>query len=132
AVGDHGGVGDAVADHLVERGAARLGEVLVAEGGGIRAVVEHVLVGDAVDLVGGHPRGDGLAGRGQRTGRDAAGDAHLLDHLSGLHPRLAALLHSGLPDVFGALDRGGDGTDLGGLTGGERCTTGHDSTLVIA
>src|SRR5699024_827011 len=53
AVGDHGGVGDAVADHLVERGAARLGEVLVAEGGGIRAVVEHVLVGDAVDLVGG-------------------------------------------------------------------------------
>ena len=61
AVLDHGRVGDAVADDLVERGAARLRESLVAQRRRVGAVVDHVLVGDAVEFVGGHAGRDGLA-----------------------------------------------------------------------
>ena len=92
AVLDHRRVRDAVADDLVQRRAARLREALVAQRRRVGAVVDHVLVGDAVEFVGGDARRDGLAGLGERARRDAAGDAHLLDHLGGLHPRLGALL----------------------------------------
>ena len=53
AVLERAGVGDAVADDLVDARAHRLREALVAEGRGVGAVVEHVLVGDGVELVGG-------------------------------------------------------------------------------
>ena len=107
AVLDHGRVGDAVADDLVERRAAGLREALVAQRRRVGAVVDHVLVRDAVELVGGDAGRDGLARLGQRARRDAAGDPHLLDHLGRLHPRLAALLSRRLPRVLGARDRAG-------------------------
>ena len=61
AVLDHRRVRDAVADHLVERRAARLRKALVAQRRRVGAVVDHVLVGDPVELVGGHPGRDRLA-----------------------------------------------------------------------
>ena len=68
-------------------------------------MIDHVVVGDAVEFVGAHPRNNSLAGLGQRSGRDAPGQAHLLDHLGGLHPGFAALGDGGPADVFGALNR---------------------------
>ena len=56
AVAQHGGVGDAVADDLVDRGAQRLGEAAVAERRRVGAVVDEELVPDAVQLVGGDAR----------------------------------------------------------------------------
>ncbi len=107
AVLDHRRVGDAVADDLVQRRAAGLRETLVAQRRRVGAVVDHVLVGDAVEFVGGDARRDGLARLGQRARRDASGDAHLLDHLGGLHPRLAALLRGRPAHVLRAGDRCG-------------------------
>ncbi len=46
AVFDHGRVGDAVADDLVQRRAARFGIALVAQRRRVGAVVDHVVVGD--------------------------------------------------------------------------------------
>ena len=102
AVLDHRRVRDAVADDLVQRRAAGLREALVAQRRRVGAVVDHVLVGDAVQLVGRHAGSDGLAGLGQRARRDAPGDAHLLDHLGRLHPRFAALARRRLAHVLGA------------------------------
>src|SRR5690606_19859577 len=72
--------GDAVADHVVDRGADGLGEAAVAHVGRDRALhVDDVVVADAVQFLGGHARlherGDDL----QHLGGQAAGDAHLLD-----------------------------------------------------
>src|SRR5690606_29356836 len=52
----HRAVGDAVADHLVDRRAQRLGEAAVAERGRVGTVGDGELVPDAVELVGGDPR----------------------------------------------------------------------------
>ena len=108
AVLDHRRVGDAVADDLVERRAAGLREALVAQRRRVGAVVDHVLVGDAVQLVGGDAGRDGLARLGERARRDAPRDAHLLDHLGRLHPRLGALAaRSPCPTYSGrAIERG--------------------------
>ena len=81
AVLDDAGVGDAVADHLVDARAQRLREAAVAERRGVGAVVAQELVADPVELVGGDAGcdvgADQLAGlRGQ-----PAGDPHPLDRL---------------------------------------------------
>src|SRR5690606_16877093 len=55
----HRGVGDAVANDLVQRGAQRLGESAVAQGRRVGVVVHQELVADAVQLIGGD---SGLAG----------------------------------------------------------------------
>ncbi len=68
-------------------------------------MVDHVVVGDAVQFVGGHTGRDGLAGLGKRLGCDAAGDPHLLDDFAALNPRLAALGDLVAADVLGSLDR---------------------------
>ena len=119
AVLDHRRVRDAVADDLVERRTAGLREALVAERRRVGAVVDHVLVGDAVQLIGCHTGRDGLARLGQRARRDATGDAHLLDHLGRLHPWLIALFGGRLPRVLRRRDRRGTGSD-GESTPGRR------------
>src|SRR6202044_720732 len=55
AVADHGVVGDAVADDLVERGAERLRVAPVAQGGRVRPVGDQEIVPDLVQVVGGDP-----------------------------------------------------------------------------
>ena len=63
AVLDHRIVRDTVADDLVERRAAGLREPLVAKRRRVGAVVDHVLVGDAVQLIGCHPGRTALPAR---------------------------------------------------------------------
>ena len=97
---DLGFARDAVADDVVDRGADRGREALVADVGRDRLLhVDDVVVADAVQLGGGHAglhvRGDDL----QHLGGQAAGDAHLLDLVRGLdgdgHRRIIA--HVGGP-----------------------------------
>src|SRR5690606_33841264 len=94
---------DAVADHVVDRGAHGLGEAAVADVGRDRPLhLQDVVVADPVELLGGDPglhvRGDHL----QHLGGQAAGDAHLLDFGGGLgddvaHPGIIAHSTPGQP-----------------------------------
>ncbi len=88
AVLDHGGVGDAVADDLVQARAARLREAAVAQRRRVRVVVDEELVDHPVHLVRGHPGSDGRAAGLQRLRGDPAGHPHGLDDLRWLHPRV--------------------------------------------
>ena len=90
AVLDDGRVRDAVADHLVEAGAAGLGEALVAQRRRVGAVVAQELVHHPVDLVGGDARLAVLAGEHDGLGGQPAGVAHPLDHLGRLHGPVAS------------------------------------------
>ena len=75
---------NAVADHVVDRGAERLRKALVADVGRDRLLhVDDVLVGDAVELLGRDAGLDVLAHELEHLGGEAAGDAHLLDLLGG-------------------------------------------------
>ena len=109
------GVGDAVADDLVDAGADGLGEAAVVQRGRICAVVQHVLVSDVVQLVGGDPGRDGLGSFVHGLRRDPPRHPHGLHHLGWLHVgsgvrfgRLAAHV-VGLEDVRGDLAFGGQG-----------------------
>src|SRR5699024_5980671 len=97
-------VGDPVADHLVDGGADGLGEGTVAQGRRVGAVVQHVLVGDGIQLVRGDPGGDGLGGLLHRVVGDPAGLAHRLDHRGRLHVGALVGLRCGTVDVLGAHD----------------------------
>jgi hypothetical protein len=96
-VADHGVVGDAVADDLVQRGAQRLGVAAVAERAGVGAVAGQELVPHPVQLVGGHPGRDVPADLSQRLGGELPGGPHPLDGLGvldvGLAERGALLAH---------------------------------------
>src|SRR5690606_2228991 len=77
--------GDAVADHVVDRGAHRLGIAAVADIGRHRALhLDDMVVADPVQLLGGRPGLDVRGDHFQHFGGQAAGDAHLLDFLGGL------------------------------------------------
>src|SRR5699024_3874578 len=124
-VTDHRGVGDTVADHLVERDTARLGERLVPQGRRVRPVVAQELVYDPVDLVGRHAGRDRLAGEHESVRGEPGGHAHHVDDLSRLNPRLpVGLVDAVAPDVLRPGDRLGDGPDRGGFTWDERLTGG--------
>ena len=73
ALGDHRRVRNTVTDDLIQRGTAGLGKSPIAQRRWVGAVIDHVVVGDAVEFVGAHPRRNSLAGLGQRAGRDAPG-----------------------------------------------------------
>ena len=115
AVLDHRGIGDAVADHLVDGGAHRLREPAIAQRRRIGSVVAHVFVCDCVDVIGRDPRGEHLTDRGQRIRCDPSRGPHDLDLLGGVEVVAAALIGVGASDVFGAGDVlrhtafGGDG-----------------------
>ena len=109
AVLEHRVVGDAVADHLVDRRARRLRVAAVAERRRVRAVGDDVLVRDAVELVGGDARPDrGCRGLDRPRG-DPAGGTDPLD-LLGRVP-VAGGVRSGraTAHVLGPGDRCGDG-----------------------
>jgi hypothetical protein len=114
-------VGDAVADHLVDRGAQGLGEAPVAERRRVGAVVEQELVADSVDLVRGDAGRDDGGGRRHGLSGDAARDPHLLDRLRVLD--LRAVVPSGLrlADVLRSGDRRGHGAAGRDLPGGHAC-----------
>ena len=103
----------------------RLGEALVAERRGVRALVAEELVHHPVDLV----RGDAglavLAGQLQRLGGDPARDAHLLDGLRGLDVRALHGFGAVLPTYSGRTMRAGTGR------AGERVPGISDGRTVI-
>ena len=131
-------VGDAVADHLVDRGADRLGVAVVVEGRGVGAPVDVRLMGDAVELVGRDARGHGRAGERQHLGRHPAGDAHAGDHVRrldhGLVPadRLRRCGSSSAGTMWSGTSRMGltrPGQDPAlGRRGGSACTCGRCRT----
>src|SRR5690554_1432790 len=76
--------GDAVADDLVDRGADALGEALVVQRSGDRALGEGVLVHELVDFVGGDPRADQGVHLRQGVRRESPCFPHELDLLGRL------------------------------------------------
>ena len=99
-----GRVRDAVADDLIDRGADRLGETHVAQARRVGAVVAQVLVGDPVELVGAHPRGDRLGGLGQGAGGQPPRDPDPLDRFGVLDLRGRDALGAVVEHVLGACD----------------------------
>src|SRR5690606_27576695 len=82
---DLGGARDAVADDVVDGDAGGLGVAPVADVGRDRALhVDDVVVADAVQFLGAHPRLHVRGDHFQHLGGQAAGDAHLLDFFGGL------------------------------------------------
>lgn len=72
----HRGVGDAVADDLVDGGAAGLGEAAVVERGRVRPALHRLLVHDRVDIVRRHAHAQGARHRVQHLPRDPPRRAH--------------------------------------------------------
>jgi hypothetical protein len=76
---------DAVADHVVDRGAHGLREAAIADVGRDRALHVHdVVVADAVEFLGGHARFHVGRDDLQHLGGQAACDAHFLEIGGGL------------------------------------------------
>ena len=113
AVLDDPAVGDAVADHLVDAGAQRLGEAAIAQRGGVRALVDEELVADPVQLVGGDARRHVAAHQLQRLRGDAAGVPHPLDGGGVLHLRSLVRRRGRPVDVLRARDARGNGATGG-------------------
>ena len=78
-------VGDAVADHMVDRSADGLGKPVVAHVGrdGL-LLVDDEIVAEPVQLVGGDPGGHMGLDHVQDVGRQPAGEAHFLLFFRGL------------------------------------------------
>ena len=66
------GIGDAVADHLIDRGAQTLREVPVAQRRGVSAVITEEFVSDAVEF--GSARGDQGENRYEERGAEHRSD----------------------------------------------------------
>ncbi len=76
--------GDAVAHHVVDRGADRLGEALVVERRGDGLLhVDDIVMADAVQLFGGDAGLDVFGNHFQDFGGQFAGDAHFCDVFGG-------------------------------------------------
>src|SRR5690606_11733121 len=73
--------GDAVTDHMVDRGADGLRIALVAQARGHAAIVQGELADPVVQLAGGDPRLYVFADHIQRLGDEAAGLPHALEVL---------------------------------------------------
>ena len=78
-------VGDAVADHLVDRRAQRLREALVVQRARVAAARDARLVADAVELVGGHADLHRVGELEQDLAPGVAGGAHAIGELVGRH-----------------------------------------------
>ena len=78
-------VGDAVADDLVHRGAHALRVAVVVERRRVAVTLDVQFVDVGVELVGGEPGADVLAGEAQDLGGQPAGDPHAGDDVGRLH-----------------------------------------------
>lgn len=74
-------VGDPVTDHLVDRGAARRGELVVVQRGRVAVPLEARLVHRPIDLVGGHPHVADSRRLVQHLAAQLARNTHPLDLL---------------------------------------------------
>ena len=75
---------NAVADDVVDRGADRARKTAVIERRRHHALlVDHEIVADVVELLGGNAGLDMRLDHAQHIGRKAAGDAHLVDFFGG-------------------------------------------------
>src|SRR2546429_6050443 len=83
---------DAVADHVVHRGTDGLGKAAVVEVRRHRALhVDDIVVAEAVELLGRHPRHHVLRDHVEHLGGEAPGGAHLRLFLGGLDGDLHGL-----------------------------------------
>ena len=98
--------GDAVTDHVVDRGAHALGVALVVEVGRRATVLDGVVVDHLVDLVGGHARGDVLAYVVEHAHVDGGGALDALDVGGRLVERAGQNLPALLPQALEALVEG--------------------------
>lgn len=119
AVFEDGGVGDAVADDLVEGGADGLGEAPVVDGGGVGPVVADVFVDEYVNVVGGGAGDRNFLGFDDGSGGDFAGGPHHFYFFGGVEVGALAFVGFGFAHVFGAGDVGWDGAHGGYGAGGE-------------
>ena len=78
-LGEHGGIGDAVADHFIEGTAQALGKASVAKCGGVCAEITEVLMSDAIQLIRGDSRLDVFTHELQGVCSNSAGLAHGVD-----------------------------------------------------
>ncbi len=114
---DLGVTGDAVADHVVDRRADRLGEAAVADIGRRRLLhVDDVVVADAVQLFGRHARLDVGSDDVEHLAGQTAGDAHQFDFLGGfqIHAHGAHYRRSGAN--LNGIAWNADSRGLGGRT----------------
>src|SRR5262245_40022979 len=82
AVADNGRIGDAVADHLVERRAQRLGVSPIAERGRICAMGDEEFVSDLIEFIGGNSWPYRLSDGDQRLRSQLSRTAHPVDGLA--------------------------------------------------
>ena len=85
AVLKHRRIGNAVADHLIQRGAYRLRVAAVVHGGGVGAVITNILMNQHINLVGCCPRDGNLRRFHNGTGGDLTGCTHPLNLFRGVH-----------------------------------------------
>jgi hypothetical protein len=95
---------DAVADDLIDRGAAGLGKAAIAEGRGIGPVVDQEFVHDAVEFVGGHSWGDRRRSGVHRLSGQFPGHAHPLDRVGALDVAARVVVRTWPANVGRTLD----------------------------
>ena len=97
-------VGDAVADHLVDRGADRLRKPAVAERRRVRVVLDQKVVPDGIQFIGRDAGADAGGHRLDRLSGDPAGGADALDLVGGVAVVAGVLLRGRATDVLGSGD----------------------------
>ena len=95
--------GDAVTDHVVDRGAHALGVALIVEVSRRATVFDGVVVDHLVDLVGGHARGDVLAYVVEHAHVDGGRALDALDVGGGLQKRAMGHLFALLIELLQTL-----------------------------
>jgi hypothetical protein len=98
--------GDAVTDHIVDRGAHTLGIALVVEIGRRATVLDGVVVDHLIDLVGGHACGDMLAHIIKHAHVDGGRALNALDIGGRLVERTGQNLPALFPQALEALIKG--------------------------
>ena len=130
AVLDDGRVGDTVADHFVEAGAARLREALVTQRRRVRTVVAEELMYDTIHLVRGDPGLAMLPGEDGRLRGEPAGNPHPRDDVRRLDGPVGPL-RLPLADVLRTGDVGRHLPPRGLLTGFQRGSHVHPWSLSL-
>ena len=79
-------VGNAVADHMIQRGADGFGETVVIQGGGNGLLfIDDIVMAEAIQLIGGDARLNMGRDHFQHLGGETPGNAHFFDFFGGFN-----------------------------------------------